>query len=144
MYIGPIFNHQRGRAEAAMSRVLALVPLSFTALALAGCRGQRVPPERNQAVRADSVPRETLDIYAHTRAGMLSPEASLAQALVYVPETLAGDVTVIDPKTYTVIGHFQTGNEPQHVVPGYDLKTLWATNDKGNTLTPIDPRTGAP
>jgi DNA-binding beta-propeller fold protein YncE len=31
---------------------------------------------------------------------------------------------------------------PQHVVPAYDLKTLYVTNDTGNSLTTIDPRTG--
>jgi YVTN family beta-propeller protein len=29
-------------------------------------------------------------------------------------------------------------------VPSYDLRTLWVTNDEGNSLTPIDPKTGAP
>jgi DNA-binding beta-propeller fold protein YncE len=29
-------------------------------------------------------------------------------------------------------------------VPSYDLKTLWVTNDRGNSLTPIDPKTGKP
>ena len=33
---------------------------------------------------------------------------------------------------------------PQHVTPSWDLRTLWVTNDKGNSLTPIDPRTGRP
>jgi len=33
---------------------------------------------------------------------------------------------------------------PQHVVPSWDLKTLYVTNDIGNTLTVIDPRTGKP
>jgi DNA-binding beta-propeller fold protein YncE len=28
------------------------------------------------------------------------------------------------------------------VTPSWDLKTLWVTNDEGNSLTPIDPRTG--
>ena len=28
--------------------------------------------------------------------------------------------------------------------PSWDLRTLWVTNDRGNSLTPIDPRTGAP
>ena len=31
----------------------------------------------------------------------------------------------------------------QHVVPAYDMQTLYATDDVGNTITPIDPRTGA-
>ena len=34
------------------------------------------------------------------------------------------------------------GHEPQHVVPSWDLKTLWVNDDLGNTLTPIDPFTG--
>jgi DNA-binding beta-propeller fold protein YncE len=33
---------------------------------------------------------------------------------------------------------------PQHVTPAWDLRTLWVTNDAGNSLTPIDPRTGRP
>src|SRR5262249_38403181 len=36
------------------------------------------------------------------------------------------------------------GALPQHVTPSHDLRTLWVDNDIGNTLTPIDPRTGAP
>jgi DNA-binding beta-propeller fold protein YncE len=32
--------------------------------------------------------------------------------------------------------------EPQHVVPSWDLKTLWVNSDHGNALTPIDPATG--
>jgi DNA-binding beta-propeller fold protein YncE len=31
---------------------------------------------------------------------------------------------------------------PQHVVPAYDLRTLWVANDIGNSLTPIDPISG--
>lgn len=36
----------------------------------------------------------------------------------------------------------KVGQLPQHVTPSYDLRTLWVDNDRGNTLTPIDPRTG--
>ena len=39
---------------------------------------------------------------------------------------------------------FAVGALPQHVVPSYDLKTLYVTNDVGNSLTPIDPRTARP
>jgi len=41
-----------------------------------------------------------------------------------------------------VITQFPTGGEPQHVTPSYDLRTLYVDNDAGNSLTPIDPRTG--
>ena len=53
-------------------------------------------------------------------------------------------VDVIDPRTYRVIGHFDVGRLPQHVTPSWDLQTLYVDNDKGNSLTPIDPRTGRP
>src|SRR6185312_10035361 len=51
-------------------------------------------------------------------------------------------VQVIDPRTYRLVGRFRTGREPQHVVPSWDLKTLWVNDDLGNDLIPIDPRTG--
>src|SRR2546427_1982139 len=37
---------------------------------------------------------------------------------------------------------FATGALPQHVVPAYDLATLWVANNLSNSLTPIDPVTG--
>src|SRR5204863_5219635 len=36
----------------------------------------------------------------------------------------------------------KVGKLPQHVVPAWDLKTLYVTNDQSNSLTPIDPVTG--
>ena len=73
---------------------------------------------------------------------MLSPAARGAVPLVYVPNSKDGSVTVIDQRTYTVGRTFPTGAVPQHVVPSYDLKTLWVANNLGNSLTPIDPTTG--
>jgi DNA-binding beta-propeller fold protein YncE len=49
---------------------------------------------------------------------------------------------VIDPGTYRVVDEFRVGRQPQHVTPSYDLKNLWVLNDKGNSLTRIDPATG--
>lgn len=84
------------------------------------------------------------NIYSAAGANMLSPAVKHDKQLVYVPNTLDGTVSVIDPKTFKVIDTFKTGALPQHVVPSYDLRTLWVTNDYGNSLTPIDPRTGKP
>ncbi|MDT0434789.1 MULTISPECIES: beta-propeller fold lactonase family protein [Streptomyces] len=82
------------------------------------------------------------DLYAADRPGRLSPVVRGFPSRVYVPNTNSNTVTVIDPKTYKVIETIPVGTQPQHVVPSWDLKTLWVNNDKGNTLTPIDPRTG--
>jgi YVTN family beta-propeller protein len=89
-------------------------------------------------------PLDPKDVYAADRPGMLSPVVAGFRSLVYVPNSESNTVDVIDPATNKVVEHFAVGRLPQHVVPSYDLKTLWVTNDLGNTLTPIDPATGKP
>jgi DNA-binding beta-propeller fold protein YncE len=61
-----------------------------------------------------------------------------------VPNSGSNTVDEIDPHTFRIVRHFATGALPQHVTPSYDLKTLWVSNDAGNSLMPIDPRTGKP
>jgi len=84
------------------------------------------------------------DLYAADRPGALSPVVRGYPSRIYVPNTLSDTVTVIDPATYKVAYTFTVGHEPQHVVPSWDLKTLWVNNDLGNSLTPVDPMTGRP
>jgi YVTN family beta-propeller protein len=84
------------------------------------------------------------DIYSADGPGDLSPVARTARPLIYVPNSLSDTVDEIDPTTDQVVRQFAVGAEPQHVVPSWDLKTLWVTNDQGNSLTPIDPATGVP
>jgi YVTN family beta-propeller protein len=86
---------------------------------------------------------DSQDLYAADRPGLLSAEAAQARSLVYVPDSGDATVHVIDPKTYKVLRVEKVGRLPQHVTPSYDLKTLWVDNDMGNSLTPINPRTGA-
>jgi YVTN family beta-propeller protein len=74
---------------------------------------------------------------------MLSAAAQAARPLVYVPHN-SGDVWVIDPATFQVVNRFPAGREVQHVVPSWDMQTLYATDDIGNSITPIDPKTGEP
>ncbi|MEA2372231.1 MAG: hypothetical protein QOH12_2625 [Solirubrobacteraceae bacterium] len=75
---------------------------------------------------------------------MLSPVVRRDLALVYVPNSVSNTVDVISQKTFKIVEHFATGGLPQHVTPSYDLKTLYVDNDSGNSLTPINPRTGVP
>jgi YVTN family beta-propeller protein len=84
------------------------------------------------------------NIYDHDGPNMLSPTVRDDRSLVYVPNSVSNTVDVIDPTTYRVINEFRVPREPQHVVPSYDLKTLWVNSDVGNALTPIDPVTGLP
>ncbi|MEP6661233.1 MAG: YncE family protein [Acidimicrobiales bacterium] len=62
---------------------------------------------------------------------------------VYVPSGLANTVTVIDQESKKVVSTFRPGSNPQHVVPSYDLHTLWILNNKGNSVVPITATTGA-
>lgn len=84
------------------------------------------------------------DIYAADKPNDLSPVVASFPERVYVPNHTSNTVTEIDPKTFKVIRTFKTPKGPQHVVPSWDLKTLWVNDNEGNYLTPIDPMTGLP
>lgn len=90
--------------------------------------------------------RDPHDVYAADRPGALSPTVAHDPAYVYVPDTISNDVYIIDQHTMKVVSRFAAGHEPQHVVPAYDLKTLYVTADKPGlgSLIPIDPQTGKP
>jgi len=88
------------------------------------------------------------DMYSNASANMFSPAVAGALQRIYVPNLRSDDVYVIDPTTFKVVDKFPVGRSPQHVVPSWDLKTLWVTNNaegrKDGSLTPIDPMTGKP
>ncbi|GBR16385.1 YncE family protein [Asaia spathodeae] len=88
------------------------------------------------------------NIYSETVAGKISPAIKDDLARVYVPNLRGNSVSVIDPATFKVVDTFKVGRSPQHVVPSWDLRTLWVTNNaegsNDGSLTPIDPRTGKP
>jgi YVTN family beta-propeller protein len=82
------------------------------------------------------------NVYASDGPGLLTGAAVQALPRIYVPNSRSDTVDVIDPHTFKVVDHFAVGGLPQHVVPAWDLRTLYVTNDTGNSLTPINPRTG--
>jgi hypothetical protein len=81
------------------------------------------------------------NIYAADSPNNLSDVVKGVRELVYVPNYRSSSVSVIDPKTYKIIKTIKTKAGPQHIVPSWDLKTLWINNNKANYLTPIDPMT---
>ena len=88
------------------------------------------------------------NLYSETTAGKLSPAVASHPPRVYVPHLQSNDVYVIDPATLAIVDRFKVGTNPQHVVPSWDLTTLWVTNNAegrpDGTLTPIDPVTARP
>jgi YVTN family beta-propeller protein len=114
---------------------LLLLALLFLALGSAQAADRTTLPGMPPLL----IPR---DIYAADRPGDLSPVVKNFPPRIYVPNSGSNSVTVIDPATYRVVDEFRAGRQPQHVTPSYDLRTLWALNDKGNSLTRIDPASG--
>ncbi len=135
------------RLAALLGSVAALLVWFFaTGGSGGGGRDLRAPAAGNAATAGFKVPPllDPRDVYAADRPGRLSPVVRRFPSRVYVPNSESNTVSVINPHTYKVIDEFPAGTLPQHVVPSYDLKTLWVNNDEGNTLTPINPVTGKP
>jgi YVTN family beta-propeller protein len=131
-----------GAAAVAVVLVLALGGESSSDTA---SRSPAAPPQTGeQGGRVGPPLLNPKDVYAGDRPGQLAPAVRDFPSRVYVPNSDSNTVSVINPRTYKVIDEFPVGVNPQHVVPSYDLKTLWVNNDQGNSLTPIDPRTGKP
>ena len=88
------------------------------------------------------------NLYSEVAAGKFSEAVKGDLERIYVPNLRSNDVYVVDPAAMKVLGKFRVGIGPQHIVPGWDLRTLWVTNNaEGRTdgsLTPIDPRSGKP
>jgi YVTN family beta-propeller protein len=84
-----------------------------------------------------------VNVWANTKAGMPYPPpvANLA-ARVYVPDELAGNVTVIDPSNFQVIDRYATGKTSHHVSPSPDFTHLYVENMGSSTLSEIDTQTG--
>ena len=124
-----------GAASVALAQSTAPPPLPAAAPAIATVPG--MPPVADPA-----------NLYSETTAAKLSPAVAGDLPRVYVPHVQSNDVYVIDPATFTVVGKFKVGLNPQHVVPSWDLRTLWVANNAENTtkgsVTPVDPKTGKP
>ena len=124
---------------------LAAVTLSLTAL----CSGAHAQAPVGVVTLPGMPPvPDARNLYSETAAGKFSAATSGHLERVYVPNLRSGDVYVIDPAKSKVVNRFKVGIGPQHIVPSWDLKTLWVTNNaEGRTdgsLTPIDPATGRP
>ncbi len=128
---------QAGAPPAARASAAAPSPASSTGAAPAVAVIPGMPPVTDPA-----------NLYSEATAGKLAAPTRGAIARVYVPNVRSNDVYVIDPATLKVVDRFKVGFSPQHVVPSWDLKTLWVANNaerrNDGSLTPIDPATGKP
>jgi len=127
-------------ARMAPSVGVLLVSLALPTLAVAGSTIDTLPGMPPVS--------DVNNLYGDAGVNRFSPAVNGALPRVYVPDLRSNNVYVIDPTTFTVVDKFPVGRSPQHVVPSWDLQTLWvANNAEGRTdgsLTPIDPKTGKP
>ncbi len=87
------------------------------------------------------------NVYSEIAAGKISPATAGALNRVYAPNLTTGRVDVIDPATFKVVDSYFAVPSPQHIVPSWDLQTLWVSGDISYTgghasVAPIDPKTG--
>jgi DNA-binding beta-propeller fold protein YncE len=152
-----------GRGDATTGRARIAILLLLLALAVGACGGGQaktsatstypntpaltVPTSTGSSVLPQTpswAPVDPHNVYAADAPGDLSPAVRGDRPLIYVPNSVSNTVDEIDPTTYRIVRQFPVGLVPQHVVPSYDLRTLWVTNDEGNSLTPINPVNGIP
>lgn len=136
-----------GSPRKQISRALLLV-FCLAARAVAGEPAVSAKPSAIRTVPGMPPVIDSNNLYSEVRPDKLSPVVAKHLSRVYVPNRASNEVAVIDPATFKVINRFRVGVHPQHVVPSWDLKTLWVNNNaEGRTdgsVTPIDPTTGKP
>src|SRR5260370_26345072 len=68
-------------------------------------------------VQQAALPAGTLNVYANTLSGVVPCPLCELPPRVYVPNSTAGTVDVIDPRTFTAIDHSSAGSFPRHTAP---------------------------
>ena len=109
--------------------------------------GRRKPIDLPPANMSMPAPVDPKNVYAGTGAGMFSPAVAGQLSRVYSPNLTTGKVDVIDPATFKLIESLDAIPSPEHIVPSWDLQTLWISGDisyRGGhaDVMPIDPKTG--
>jgi YVTN family beta-propeller protein len=145
---GALMNQLAARKLILFSLYAVAVVLVLSPLARAAQPAQEKSIAAVATVDGMAAVLDPSNAYSEAGAGHLSPAVSGALERVYVPEIRANRVDVIDPATFSIVDQFRAGPKPQHVIPSWDLKTLWVAGSgrrhSRGSLTPIDPISGKP
>jgi YVTN family beta-propeller protein len=95
-------------------------------------------------VQSTSLPEAPFNVYASTMSGVVPCPLCDLPPRVYVPNSTADTVDVIDPLTLKVIDHYQVGHIPHHIAPAWDMSALYVDNEGSSSLTELDIHTGRP
>jgi YVTN family beta-propeller protein len=124
----------------------------WTAPPVAAVASQALPVSEAQPARMlpapdvqpASLPPADFNVYANTLSGVVSCPLCELPPRVYVPNSMAGTVDVIDPLTFKVIDHYAVGSIPHHIAPAWDMSALYVDNEGSSRLTVLDIHTGRP
>ena len=87
-----------------------------------------------------------VNVYSEITSDKLQPDLANLPTRVYVPNHSSNTVSVIDAATHKLIQTIKVGQGPEHIIPSWDMKTLWVANNanltKNGSMTPIDTATG--
>ena len=111
-------------------------------VALADSQPERMLPPPD--VAPGTVPLGPNNVYANDMATTVPCPLCKLPPRVYVPNSMANTVDVIDPLTFKVIAHYKVGLIPHHITPSWDLSELYVENEGSSQLTVIDIHTGRP
>ena len=117
-------------------------PINTGATAAADDAPARLLPPAD--VQPTTLPEPAFNVYANTLSGVVACPLCELPPRVYVPNSMAGTVDVIDPKTFTVIDHYKVGAIPHHIAPAWDMSKLYVDNEGSSSLTVLDIHTGKP
>jgi len=115
------------------------LPSAIKALSLAGC----CILSHAQAPAAKPPPTTTSAPSAHSSPVQPPLASPTVGAPVFVLNSMDADVSMIDPKTWSVTKKIPTGKEPHHLYLSPDEKSIIVANAASDSLTFLDPRTGA-
>ena len=95
-------------------------------------------------VQPGSLPATPINVYANTLSGVVPCPLCKLPPRVYVPNSGAGTVDVINPLTFKVIDHYAVGSIPHHIAPAWDMSALYVDNEASSSLTVLNIHTGRP
>ena len=122
--------------------VLTAPPISSPQVAVAAIPPARLLPAPD--VPPISLPAPPVNVYANITSGVVPCPLCNIPPRVYVPNSTAGTVDVIDPLTFKVVDHYGVGAIPHHIAPAWDMSALYVDNEGSSQLTVLDIQTGKP
>ena len=137
---------------------MAVIFSPAVAVAAVVWNGQPLANVPEQVAVSDSVPAQQFappdvapgslplgnNVYANDMATAVPCPLCQLPPRVYVPNSMANTVDVIDPLTFKVIAHYNVGQIPHHITPSWDLSQLYVENEGSSSLTVLDIHTGKP